>query len=183
MRERFDGRPWKNALVVAGQRQPMEVHLLAHAINSALGAIGNTVTLLPATENAGADLKNLDCAARRTRWSFSAAIRLTHLNWSPTAKAEDGCSARLLRGRNVGKIRLEFSGGALSRIVGRCDHQRRNARSDSAVDSAAVWRIDGIGISRAHCWRIADESSRNCPRNVSAAFRTRTWKKFLFNGF
>ena len=36
-------------LVVAGQRQPIEVHLLAHAINSALGAIGNTVTLIPAT--------------------------------------------------------------------------------------------------------------------------------------
>ena len=35
----------KNALVVAGQRQPMEVHLLAYAINDALGAIGNTVTL------------------------------------------------------------------------------------------------------------------------------------------
>ena len=35
----------KNALVVAGQRQPIEVHLLAHAINSALGAIGNTITL------------------------------------------------------------------------------------------------------------------------------------------
>src|SRR5208283_2887064 len=31
----------QNALVVAGQRQPMEVHLLAYAINSALGAIGN----------------------------------------------------------------------------------------------------------------------------------------------
>jgi molybdopterin-containing oxidoreductase family iron-sulfur binding subunit len=37
----------KEALVVAGQRQPIEVHLLAHAMNSALGAIGNTVTLLP----------------------------------------------------------------------------------------------------------------------------------------
>ena len=54
----------KNALVVAGQRQPIEVHLLAHAINSALGAIGNTVTLfnlfqIPAAENSGADLQNL----------------------------------------------------------------------------------------------------------------------------
>ncbi len=37
----------KNALVVAGQRQPIEVHLLAQAINSALGAVGNTVTLIP----------------------------------------------------------------------------------------------------------------------------------------
>jgi len=37
-------------LVVAGQRQPLEVHLLAHAMNSAFGAIGNTLTLLPAPE-------------------------------------------------------------------------------------------------------------------------------------
>ena len=37
----------KNALVVAGQRQPIEVHLLAHAMNVALGAIGNTVTFIP----------------------------------------------------------------------------------------------------------------------------------------
>ena len=40
----------KNALVIAGQRQPREVHLLAYAINSALGAIGNTVTLHKADE-------------------------------------------------------------------------------------------------------------------------------------
>jgi molybdopterin-containing oxidoreductase family iron-sulfur binding subunit len=46
----------KDALVVAGQRQPIEVHLLAHAINSALGAIGNTVTLIPTQETANADL-------------------------------------------------------------------------------------------------------------------------------
>ncbi len=49
----------KNALIVAGQRQPIEIHLLAHAINSALGAIGNTVTLIPAPETAQADLKNV----------------------------------------------------------------------------------------------------------------------------
>jgi len=34
------------ALVVAGQRQPHQVHLLANAINSALGALDETVTLL-----------------------------------------------------------------------------------------------------------------------------------------
>src|ERR1039457_3699622 len=49
----------KDALVVAGQRQPIEVHLLAHAMNSALGAIGSTMTLLPALEAAQADLKNV----------------------------------------------------------------------------------------------------------------------------
>jgi molybdopterin-containing oxidoreductase family iron-sulfur binding subunit len=56
----------KNALVVVGQRQPIEVHLLAHAINSALGAIGNTVTLIPAEENSSADLKNLGDTATDT---------------------------------------------------------------------------------------------------------------------
>jgi MoCo/4Fe-4S cofactor protein with predicted Tat translocation signal len=50
----------KNALVIAGQRQPVEVHLLTQAINSALGAIGNTVTLIPTTEIADANVKSLD---------------------------------------------------------------------------------------------------------------------------
>lgn len=49
-----------NALVVAGQRQPIEVHLLAHAINSALGAIGNTVSLIPTEGNSSADLELLN---------------------------------------------------------------------------------------------------------------------------
>lgn len=35
-------------LVVAGHRQPLAVHLLAHAINHALGAVGETLELVPA---------------------------------------------------------------------------------------------------------------------------------------
>jgi molybdopterin-containing oxidoreductase family iron-sulfur binding subunit len=49
-----------NALVVAGQRQPIEVHLLAHAINSALGAIGNTATFIHTDENSSSDLELLN---------------------------------------------------------------------------------------------------------------------------
>jgi MoCo/4Fe-4S cofactor protein with predicted Tat translocation signal len=56
----------KDALVIAGQRQPLEVHLLAYAINSALGTIGNTVTLISAEENSGEDLKNFDPQATDT---------------------------------------------------------------------------------------------------------------------
>ena len=74
-----------NALVVAGQRQPLEVHLLAHALNSALGAVGNTVTLLPALENSGADLKNLDLAAIDTLVVLGGNP-VYHLNWSAGQK-------------------------------------------------------------------------------------------------
>jgi molybdopterin-containing oxidoreductase family iron-sulfur binding subunit len=35
-------------LVIAGERQPAEMHALAHAINERLGAIGKTVQLIPA---------------------------------------------------------------------------------------------------------------------------------------
>ncbi|HUA68353.1 MAG TPA: 4Fe-4S dicluster domain-containing protein, partial [Candidatus Saccharimonadales bacterium] len=56
----------KNGLVVAGQRQPIEVHLLAYAINSALGAIGNTLTLIPTEENSQPDLKNFAASAADT---------------------------------------------------------------------------------------------------------------------
>jgi molybdopterin-containing oxidoreductase family iron-sulfur binding subunit len=37
------------ALVVAGHGQPMAVHLIAHAINSALGSVGKTVQLMPSS--------------------------------------------------------------------------------------------------------------------------------------
>ena len=50
----------KDALVVAGQRQPIEVHLLAHVMNVALGAIGNTVSLIPTEGNSSADLELLN---------------------------------------------------------------------------------------------------------------------------
>ena len=74
-----------NVLVVAGQRQPMEAHLLAHAINSALGAIGATVTLLPATGNAEADLTNFNALAIDTL-VILGGNPVYHLNWSAKQK-------------------------------------------------------------------------------------------------
>ena len=44
-----------NCIVVAGQRQPLAVHLLAHAMNAALGNVGKTVVFheAPAPQEAG----------------------------------------------------------------------------------------------------------------------------------
>lgn len=53
----------RNALVVAGQRQPLEVHLLAYAINTALNTIGSTLSLAPVWDFdkiVSADLSNLN---------------------------------------------------------------------------------------------------------------------------
>lgn len=41
----------KSSLVLAGHRQPLAVHLIANAINSALGSIGETVVFVAAPEN------------------------------------------------------------------------------------------------------------------------------------
>ncbi len=52
------------AIVVAGHGQPIEVHLLACAINQALGSFGNTISLLPLTDlpenNIGELVKDLN---------------------------------------------------------------------------------------------------------------------------
>ncbi|MGA9778737.1 MAG: TAT-variant-translocated molybdopterin oxidoreductase [Verrucomicrobiia bacterium] len=74
-----------HSLVVAGQRQPLEVHLLAHAINSALGAIGTTVTLLPAMGNAGTDLTKFNAATIDTL-VILGSNPVYHLNWTARRK-------------------------------------------------------------------------------------------------
>jgi MoCo/4Fe-4S cofactor protein with predicted Tat translocation signal len=46
-------------VVMAGYRQPLEVHILAHAMNQALGNIGQTVDLLPAIERSETSIADL----------------------------------------------------------------------------------------------------------------------------
>jgi len=69
-----------SALVVAGQRQPLEVHLLAQAINSALGGIGNTLTLIPASEAPANEFKNFAVRATDTLVVLGGNPAY-HLNW------------------------------------------------------------------------------------------------------
>jgi hypothetical protein len=57
-----------NVLVVAGQRQPIEVHLLAHAINSALGADWQHGDFDSGEGNSQAGFEKMLALVRVTRW-------------------------------------------------------------------------------------------------------------------
>jgi len=48
----------RKAMVVVGQRQPLEVHLLAQQINASLGAFTGPISLQPAVESGNSDFKN-----------------------------------------------------------------------------------------------------------------------------
>ena len=66
----------------------MEVHLLAHAINSALGAMGNTIELLPADDFTG----------------FNADGRVYRLTDNTVANASGGTFRELALALNAGAI-------------------------------------------------------------------------------
>ena len=133
------------SLVVAGYRQPLAVHLLAHAMNAALGNIGQTVVLprgsgveggRPGRAGAGAERREVETLVMLGGNPVYTAP--ADLDWATTQrKAKTRRAARLLRRRDFPGLRLAFPRGALSGILGRRPDQRRHAGADSAADRAA----------------------------------------------
>ncbi|MDW8308892.1 MAG: TAT-variant-translocated molybdopterin oxidoreductase [Verrucomicrobiales bacterium] len=89
------------ALVVAGVRQPLAVHLLAHAINAALGSVGQTVELLetppPIAEDLPALVEALNAGRVQTLVILGANPAYNapaDLNW-PEAQAKARTVVRL----------------------------------------------------------------------------------------
>jgi molybdopterin-containing oxidoreductase family iron-sulfur binding subunit len=167
-------------LVVAGQRQPMEAHLLAHAINSALGAIGNTVTFLPATENAGADLKTLDGSGADTL-IILGGNPVYNLNWPLKQKPKT-------------VVRL---GHYEDETAEKCDWHFPMAHyleswGDATTSDGTLVPIQPLiqplfgGITELEFLaRIAGETQASPYDIVRTTFGGfgEAWKKFLFNGF
>ena len=167
-------------LVVAGQRQPLEVHLFANAINSALGAIGNTVTLLPATEIISQDLKNLDASATDTLVILGGNPAYD-LNWSP--KSKPGTVMRLGYYEDETAAKADWHFPATHYL---------ESWGDATTSDGIVVPVQPLtqplfgGLTELEFLaRLAGESTTNPHDIVRATFggSDEKWKKFLFQGF
>jgi molybdopterin-containing oxidoreductase family iron-sulfur binding subunit len=167
-------------LAVVGQRQPMEVHLLAWAINSALGAIGNTVTLLPTTETAGADLKNLDGGAADTL-VILGGNPACNLNWSPKQKPKTVVRLGYYEDETAEKSDWNFP---LAHYL--------ESWGDATTSDGTLVPVQPLiqplfgGLTELEFLaRLAGESQTNPYDIVRTTFAgsEEDWKKFLFNGY
>ncbi len=164
-------------LVVAGQRQPLEVHLLAHTINSLLDSIGNTVGLIP-TNAVATGLEGFDLDAIDT---------LVVLGGNPvyhlTATAKP---------KNV--VRLGYYEDETAQ---KCDWNFPAAHyleswSDATTSDGTVVAVQPLiqplfgGLPELEFLaRVAGESPTSAHEIVRGTFggSEEDWKKFLFNGF
>jgi molybdopterin-containing oxidoreductase family iron-sulfur binding subunit len=172
----------KDALVVAGQRQPMEVHLLANAMNSVLGAIGQTVTLIAAAEPCGgkaADLAKADAAGQiRT-------LIVLGRNPCPPPGVDLGPG----KGDKV-VIRLsetEAAGDASFPAAHYLESWGDATTSDGTIVpiQPLIQPLFGGLTELEFLARLAGESRTNPYEIVRATFGglEENWKRFLFNGF
>ena len=178
----------KNALVIAGQRQPLEVHLLAHAINSALGAIGNTIEITTEflgtpTDYSAADSFNPDMAYLNSV-EFDTLVILGgnpryHLNGLPKAKAT---------------IRLGYYEDETSEVSDWHFPLTHYLESwgDAMTSDGTLVSIQPLiqplfrGLTELEFLaRVAGENNTSAYDIVRTTFGglDEDWKKFLFNGF
>ena len=170
----------KNVLVVAGQRQPIEVHLLAHGINSVLNSIGNTVSLIPVTEAVSADLKNLDPSATDTLVILGGNPAY-NLNWSPKQKPKTVVRFGYYEDETSEKSDWHFP-----------EAHYLESWGDAITSDGTLVPIQPLiqplfgGLAELEfIARIAGESQTNPYEIVKTTFAgsDESWKKFLFNGF
>jgi molybdopterin-containing oxidoreductase family iron-sulfur binding subunit len=167
----------KDALVVAGQRQPIEVHLLAHAINSALGAIGNTVTLIPDKEIGGVDWPTLDGTTETL--VILGGNPVYNANWSPKAKTV----VRLgyYEDETAEKSNWNFPAAHYLESWG----DEKTSDGTLVPVQPLIQPLFGGLTELEFLARLAGESQVNPYEIVRATFADseEAWKRFLFNGF
>jgi len=168
----------KNALVVAGQRQPIEVHLLAHFINSQLGSIGNTVTFIPAEENHSADLSSIKSSAIDTLVILEGN---PVYNFSSLPNAKTVVRFGFFEDETSEKATWNFPAAHYLESWG--DATTRNGMVVSI--QPLIQPLFGGLTDLEFLARIAGESQNN-PHDIvreTLGSSEESWKKVLFNGF
>ena len=178
-----------HSLVVAGQRQPLEVHLLAHAMNAALGSIGRTVALVPAAESPAEKIEDFNSAMTDTL-VIVGGNPVYQLNWRGSKKPktvvrlgyyEDetfpGCDLHI-----PATHYLESWGDAIT-----------NDGTLVAVQPLIQPLFGGMaeleflarvaGEIRANPWEIVRDTFTVTTGKPLDASGEEHWKQFLFNGF
>jgi molybdopterin-containing oxidoreductase family iron-sulfur binding subunit len=171
----------KDALVVAGQRQQPLVHWIANAINFALGAIGNTVTLIPASENLSADLKDFDAATTDTL-IILGGNPVYDLNWSSKSKTV----VRLGYYEDETAEKSDWNFPATHYLESWGDAVANDSAYGSHVPvQPLIQPLFGGLMELEFLARLAGESQTSAYEIVRATFGgdEESWKKFLFNGY
>jgi len=173
-----------SVLVVAGQRQPMEVHLLACAINSVLGSIGNTITMLRGEENPGESLDDFHEAEMET-WVVLGGNPAYNSSWQKMWHA---------KGWPVEIVRLGYYEDETSDISDwhfPAAHyleswgDAHTADGTLAAIQPLIQPLFGGLTDLEFLARIAGETETNPHDIVRATYvgNDEDWKKFLYNGF
>ena len=164
-------------LVVAGQRQPMAVHLLANAINARLGNIDKTVSLIPAGKVRAVDWPRLDGTAETL--VILGGNPVYNSNWSP--KARTVVRLGYYEDETAAKANWNFPGTHYLESWG-----------DAATSDGTVVPVQPLiqplfgGLTELEFLaRLAGESQTSPHEIVRATFARpeEDWKRFLFNGF
>jgi molybdopterin-containing oxidoreductase family iron-sulfur binding subunit len=167
----------KNGLVVAGQRQPLEVHLLAHAINSALGAIGNTVTLHRTDETSEGDFSS----ANPNTLVILGGNPAYHLNKFAAQKSQTIVRLGYYEDETSALAQWHFP--LAHYLESWCD--ARTSDGTLVPIQPLIQPLFGGLMELEFLARIAGESQTSAYEIVKATFDgpDEEWKKFLFNGF
>jgi MoCo/4Fe-4S cofactor protein with predicted Tat translocation signal len=167
-------------LVVAGQRQPLVVHLMACAMNQALGNIGKTVELLPAQEIVPTDLENLD-SGTTDALVILGGNPAYNLNWSPKQKPKTIVRLGYYEDETFKNCDWHFPATHYLESWGDA------TTSDETVVPVQplIQPLFGGLTELEFLAHIAGESQTSAYEIVRTTFggSEESWNKFLFNGF